>query len=164
MSIFSSLTSYLSSAKIASIFSSKKNSTSVKLTDAQDLIVWIRENIHDQQVAEEMYLDLIKENPFYLANLEHTELTQKLCSTAFAMDPSVKDLIPSNFFTEKMHQSLYLNDANYFKNLPDSMKSKDLCLLAVKDNVENLKYVPEDMKTRDILKAAFNNLKDKKNT
>lgn len=163
MSFLSSVTSYLSSSRILSFSSKKGTANSLKITDAQNLISWIRENITDRQAAEEMYLDLIKENPFYIAHLRPEELNQRLCSTAFAIDQSVKDFIPSNFFTLDMHHTLYLNDVNYFKNLPDYMKSKDLCLIAVKDNSENLKYVPENMRTREILKAAFNNFKHKTN-
>lgn len=163
MPFFSSLTSYFSSSPIFSFSSKKGTSNSLKTTDVQNLISWIRENINDKKAAEEMYLDLIKENPFCIAHLKPDELNQRLCSTAFAIDQSVKDFIPNNFFTLEMHHTLYLNDVNYFKNLPDYMKSKDLCLIAVKDSSDNLKYVPENMRTREILKAAFNNFKHKTN-
>jgi hypothetical protein len=42
------------------------------------------------------------------------------------------------------------------------MKTADLCLLAVKDNSDNLNYVPSNMKTSTIIKAAFENFKNQK--
>lgn len=147
---------------ITSLFSERKIKKNLGNKHSKDLFLWIRENVTDSHIAEQMYLDLIKENPFNLAYLEKNEITQKLCSNALAIDLSVKDLIPSEFFTLNMHHSLYKNDPSYFRQLPDSMKTADLCLLAVKDNSDNLNYVPSNMKTSTIIKAAFENFKNQK--
>jgi len=67
------------------------------------------------------------------------------------IDNAIKD------FTKAMK----LNASFTFQNIPENMKTEEMCLIAVKANSFNLKYVPENLKTEEakwLCLAALENL------
>jgi hypothetical protein len=67
---------------ITSLFSERKIKKNLGNKHSKDLFLWIRENVTDSHIAEQMYLDLIKENPFNLAYLEKNEIIEIGCVLA----------------------------------------------------------------------------------
>ncbi len=48
------------------------------------------------------------------------------------------------------------DDAEYFASLFDSAKTPEICKIAVKKCLSNMKYVPETLKTKEFCDYAFN--------
>lgn len=123
---------------------------------------WIRKNVDDRNLSEEMILQLIKDNPKIFLILENEERTKSIIERAINLDKSLVYYVPPNSIDNDLHSKIFQEDPNYFQYLPSELKTKDVCLKAVQFNADNLKFVPDDKKTSEVLKASFEAMRSKK--
>lgn len=125
---------------------------------------WIRENVGNhkhKEVAESMILDLLNQEKYIFLILNDDELSPAICRKAVELDEDFFEIVPEVFRTDEMlriKETKMLGNLP-FNELPDHLKTVEMCLQQVKENHKNIKYVPDDLKTPEMLKIAFEGMK-----
>jgi len=74
--------------------------------------------------------------------------------------------LPNKLKTKKLSEELFNRDKNFFELIPDKHKTKEMCVKACEFNINFIKYVPDEFKTRELYhntlsKFSSNFIKDK---
>lgn len=116
-------------------------------------LLWVRENVNNPELSKEMLLELVNESKGVFLLLHDNELSHEICQKAFDKHADFLQFIPKEFQNDAMLGILP------FHEMPEHLKTAELCLQNVRENPSNLQYVPNALKTPELLKVAFASMK-----
>lgn len=112
-------------------------------------LLWVRENINNPELSKEMLLELVNESKGIFLLLHDDELSHEICQKAFDKHADFLQFIPKEFQNDAMLGILPFNE------MPEHLKTPELCLQNVRENPANLQYVPNALKTPELLTVAL---------
>lgn len=112
-------------------------------------LLWVRENINNPELSKEMLLELVNESKGIFLLLHDDELSHEICQKAFDKHVDFLQFIPKEFQNDAMLGILPFNE------MPEHLKTPELCLQNVRENPANLQYVPNALKTPELLTVAL---------
>lgn len=112
-------------------------------------LLWVRENVNNPELSKEMLLELVNESKGVFLLLHDNELSHEICQKAFDKHADFLQFIPKEFQNDAMLGILP------FHEMPEHLKTPELCLQNVRENPSNLQYVPNALKTPELLTVAL---------
>lgn len=112
-------------------------------------LLWVRENVNNPELSKEMLLELVNESKGVFLLLHDNELSHEICQKAFDKHADFLPFIPKEFQNDAMLGILP------FHEMPEHLKTPELCLQNVRENPSNLQYVPNALKTPELLTVAL---------
>lgn len=112
-------------------------------------LLWVRENVNNPELSKEMLLELVNESKGIFLLLHDDELSHEICQKAFDKHADFLPFIPKEFQNDAMLGILPFNE------MPEHLKTPELCLQNVRENPANLQYVPNALKTPELLTVAL---------
>ena len=99
-------------------------------------------------------IECVIRNPYNFNEIPRKFLTRKLCMMALSVNNLMH--IPDEFINYDIYKHALRNVGLALENVPKDKRVKELCEIAVKQDIGALGYVPDHLLTKEMINIALN--------
>ena len=87
----------------------------------------------------------------FFLSIDHNIINQELCDIAFDNYNKIFNFIQEEFVTYDMCVKMLKKNGNTIATIPDKFFNEDMIKIALEEDVDAIRFIPEHMKTQTIL-------------